>query len=60
MTRYVAKIEVYLWADHDKQAEIKARELAELLEHEDNARPEVLRITENPFGSFINREVWKR
>lgn len=55
--RYTVKLDAYLYARNDREAEVKAAKVAEFLRTLEDNQAEVLELSETPFASSNIRPV---
>lgn len=59
MKRYVATIDMYVYAESDEQAKAKADKIAMTLYNDDDCKAAVTEIGEQPFGTMEYRKITK-
>lgn len=59
MKRYVATIDLYVYAESDEQAKAKADKIAMTLYIDDDCKASVTEIGEQPFGTMEYRKITK-
>lgn len=57
--RYVALVDFYVWANDDKDAINKTKEMCSTFSDDDN-QCDVIKLVEQPFGSMNGRVVYKK
>lgn len=55
--RYVATFECYIYADSDREALMKSKNMAKALRGFDDNQADVIGLFEQPFGTFDKRDI---
>lgn len=55
--RYIATIEIYVYAEDDKQALIASRQITRKLNDNYDCRAKVSELHESPFGKLVTKEI---
>lgn len=58
MSRYIVKLQFYIYADSDQEARQTAENLAEEQRSHNDNECQVVSITEQPFGKLGNRAIF--
>ncbi len=57
--RYTVTLDAYIYARNDREAMVKAAQLAEKIRNEEGNEAQVLELHSTPFASFISKLIHK-